>query len=606
MARQEASTATAASKTAGHASWAACRRRVPAIATVLCALVGTLGILAAAGAVRAEFAGHASSWSGLPAISTAAGGILYLVVARGLSRRRRTAWVWLVCLMAVGIVLTAAGALVDGGPVAGTTGTGLRLGIGMLLLAVVVAARAEFAVTGPRPRRAATVLLGSLAVLGPVASWGMLTAFSPATASGPHRALCSAWYFVRGLVGIRQPHLEAAPPEWIPVSAGVAGAAVVILAAYLSLRPGRTPRHMPSTEILQLRDLVARHGGQDSLSYFALRDDKTAIFSETGKAAVCYRQVNGVSLASGDPIGKQSEWPGAIKAWRDEAIANGWTPAVLGAGQAAARAYDRAGLRVLEIGDEAILHTGEFSVEGRPMRGVRQAVHRVQRAGYEVRIHRVGDAAPSTMDELAAQAELWRDGPVERGFSMALGRFADPTDLEYLVAEVRDAEGRPAAVLGFVPWGTDGLSLDLMRKDPNTPNGIFEFLVVELMARAEALGVKRVSLNFAMFRATFARGEQLGAGPLLRGWRGLLMAASRWWQLEQLYRANAKYQPDWTPRFLCYPRGRDLPRVALAAAIAEGFVTPPGQRRPAPARSAAAIVPTVLPEPAAAETSVPR
>lgn len=226
------------------------------------------------------------------------------------------------------------------------------------------------------------------------------------------------------------------------------------------------------------------------------------------------------------------------------------------------------------------------------MRTVRQAVQRVRRAGYTVRVHRVGDVAPSTMEELAGYAERWRDGRTERGFSMALGRFAHPDDLEYVVVEARDAQDRPVAVLGFVPWGAGGLSLDLMRRDPDGPNGLIEFMIVELLAMSTTMGVQRLSLNFAMFRSVFARGERLGAGPLLRWWYGLLKVLSRWWQLESLYRANQKYQPTWQPRFICYPRGRSFPKVAVAAAVAEGFVTAPSLRRtipPVPRRPVASL-----------------
>ncbi|MEL3946743.1 phosphatidylglycerol lysyltransferase domain-containing protein [Streptomyces sp. LNU-CPARS28] len=38
------------------------------------------------------------------------------------------------------------------------------------------------------------------------------------------------------------------------------------------------------------------------MGYFALRRDKAAVFSPSGKAAVTYRVVNGVSLAPGDPV----------------------------------------------------------------------------------------------------------------------------------------------------------------------------------------------------------------------------------------------------------------------------------------------------------------
>jgi Phosphatidylglycerol lysyltransferase, C-terminal len=41
--------------------------------------------------------------------------------------------------------------------------------------------------------------------------------------------------------------------------------------------------------------------------------------------------------------------------------------------------------------------------------------------------------------------------------------------------------------------------------------------------------------------------ERLGAEPGLRLWRDVLLSLSRFWQIESLYRANAKYQPEWVP-----------------------------------------------------------
>ena len=84
-----------------------------------------------------------------------------------------------------------------------------------------------------------------------------------------------------------------------------------------------------------------------------------------------------------------------------------------------------------------------------------------------------------------------------------------------------------------------------------------------------------ISLNFAMFRSAFEQGAQLGAGPVARLWRGLLVFFSRWWQLETLYRSNMKYQPEWVPRYACYEDARLVPRVGVASVIAEGFLVLP-------------------------------
>ena len=135
------------------------------------------------------------------------------------------------------------------------------------------------------------------------------------------------------------------------------------------------------------------------------------------------------------------------------------------------------------------------------------------------------------------------------------------------------------AMLSLVPWGTNGVSLDLMRRSPQSPNGTIEFMVTELLQQSEGIGVSRVSLNFAMFRSAFEQGAQLGAGPVARLWRGLLVFFSRWWQLETLYRSNMKYKPEWVPRYACYEDARLVPRVGVASVIAEGFLVLPFTRR---------------------------
>ena len=53
----------------------------------------------------------------------------------------------------------------------------------------------------------------------------------------------------------------------------------------------------------RIRLLLAESGERDSLGYFATRRDKAVLFSPSGKAAVTYRVVGGVCLASGDPLG---------------------------------------------------------------------------------------------------------------------------------------------------------------------------------------------------------------------------------------------------------------------------------------------------------------
>jgi lysyl-tRNA synthetase class 2 len=213
----------------------------------------------------------------------------------------------------------------------------------------------------------------------------------------------------------------------------------------------------------------------------------------------------------------------------------------------------------------------------------------MRRAGYTCTVIRQRDLPPEALVEAVRAADAFRDGPVERGFSMALSRFGDSRDRDCLLVLCRDTAGRLRGLLQFVPWGADGLSLDLMRGDRTADNGLTELMVVSAVEAAPALGVRRVSLNFAVLRSVFARAEELGAGPVLRIWHRVLRAASRLWQIESLYRANAKYQPAWQPRYLCFPTARDLPRIAVAVLSAEAFLPTGRQRTTAAAHAATAV-----------------
>ncbi len=359
---------------------------------------------------------------------------------------------------------------------------------------------------------------------------------------------------------------------WLGTTAGVMSALVLLASVTVFLRSSRGPDPLSEADELTVRTMLATGSHDDSLGYFATRRDKSLITSADGKAAVSYRVIASVSLASADPLGEPGSWSGAIDAWLDEARRYGWVPAALSPGREGTQAYVDAGLRAIPLGDEAVIDAEHFALLGPEMKQVRQAVTRVRRAGYTIAIRRHVDIEPEEMAALIAAAERWRGDAPERGFSMALSRLGDPVDERCLMVTASDGQGEIVGLLSFVPWGRAAVSLDLMRRDRASVNGVIEMMVTALIERRAEFGIRRISLNFAMFRSVFARADELGAGPLVRLNNAVLGVFSRFFQLESLYRSNAKYQPAWIPRYLCLDSGLSLPRVSVAAGVAEGFL----------------------------------
>src|SRR6266536_823278 len=497
-------------------------------------------------------------------------------VARPPDRRHQRRWVpvaagWLALL--IGLADVTEGAVP--GLYAHYRLIGRAVVTAALLVALVCYRREFYAVGDPRTRWRALAVLGWLVLADLVIGLSFLTLTRGLKAD--YSLVQRGQSVIYGLFGFSGP-VQFGPEghgDLFDLLTSALGLFTLVATAFVFLRPAEPAGRLSGQDAARIRDLLDRHGKQDSLGYFTIRDHKSIIWSPTGQSCIGYRVLSGVMLAAGDPIGDPEAWPGAIHAFLDEAARHAWVPAVVGCGELGAEVWCREGdLTALELGDEAIVDVASFSLEGRAMRNVRQMVSRVCRQGYAASFHRTGDLPHEVIEDLVRQADSWRGSPTERGFSMALGRVGGRDDGRCVIATATE-DGVLRAILHFVPWGSDGLSLDLMRRDRAAQPGLNDFLIVETIKHANDLGVRRISLNFAAFRSALERGERIGAGPVIRAWRRILLFMSRWFQIESLYKFNAKFCPDWVPRFMVFPSTRDMPRIGLAALEAEAFLVWP-------------------------------
>ncbi len=472
----------------------------------------------------------------VPRVADVIIGLLLLMLSHGLRRRKRRAWEGVVLLLAASVAIHALSPgrhLVHLAPAAGT----------VALLVILWLYRKEFyAVGDPRTRWRALWALGGLAVADVAIGFCYISVTHGLEASYTlAQRLQSVIYSIVGFTGPVRFTSETRTDVFMFLMGGL-GLFTLVVVGYLFLRPARRVDRLGDADASRIRDLLERHGDRDSLGYFTLRNDKSIIWSATGKSCIGYRVLSGVMLASGDPLGDPEAWPGAMHAFLDEAARHAWVPAVIGCSELGAETWCRegGGLTALELGDEAVVNVADFTLQGRSMRNVRQMATRVCRHGYVAEIRRAGDIPRAEIDSLIRQADSWRGSPTERGFSMALGRVGARGDENCVIATATE-NGVLRAILNFVPWGPDGLSLDLMRRD----------------------------------RAALERGERIGAGPVLRAWRGILLFMSRWFQIESLYKFNAKFCPEWVPRFFVFTGTRDIPRIGLAALEAEAFLVWP-------------------------------
>jgi lysyl-tRNA synthetase class 2 len=113
-----------------------------------------------------------------------------------------------------------------------------------------------------------------------------------------------------------------------------------------------------------------------------------------------------------------------------------------------------------------------------------------------------------------------------------------------------------------------------MRRRPDTPNGLNEFLITKAALWAKETGVSELSLNFCAM--TDLLDAERATTVLRRAVRRALLLADNVFQLERLHSFSRKFHPVWRPRYVCVEKLTDLPLVGIAYLHLEQLLIPPG------------------------------
>jgi lysylphosphatidylglycerol synthetase-like protein (DUF2156 family) len=475
--------------------------------------------------------------------------LILLACARGLLLRRRTAYYVVLALT----VLSSLDALNTRDP-----------GRLLILVAAAVALvryRREF---DTAPNRVRVAVRAGLVTYGLAIGYGLVVMIAERHHITPGPTASDAGReIVAGLSasGTGPLHFDGSADHWFEASLGIFGGGGLLAMLMTLLSPAPPPPAGTEEERAEVARLVDADGS-DTLAPFMLRGDKSYVFSPDRRAVIGYRVLFGVAAAGADPAGDPRSYPAAVAEFAALARRSGWRMAVLGARADLMDLWAPYGMRSIGIGDEVLLSPAEFSMGGRGMRNVRQAVRRTHNAGVTTEVVREGDLDDADRERLRGLATEAMGGVEERGFSMNMdglltGRHAFP-----VVVVARDADGTPVGFQRYLPSASGRrLSLDAMRRAPGSPNGLNERMIADIMAYAAERQVDEVSLNFAAFRELF---EAEDRGPVEQGTYHVIHLLDRFVKVESLYLFNRKFKPRYVARSVMFPSWGSLLPIAAA------------------------------------------
>lgn len=321
--------------------------------------------------------------------------------------------------------------------------------------------------------------------------------------------------------------------------------ALSFFAIWRWLSSPQSPRH-PATIDPAIIDR-ALGAAQSTDAFLAFTGDKAFIASEAGDAFIMYRVEGHSWIVMGDPVGPQAAWPELV--WRIRELsdaAHGRLCFYECSGAMLPTLIDL-GLHTMKFGEAAIVDlTGGFTLDGPQFKSLRAALRHAEASGLDYAVVRAGDLDP-ILPELAAVSQAWladRHGE-EKCFS--LGRFDEAYLRRFDIAVVRH-EGRIVAFANL--WALPNkaeLSVDLMRRLRDAPNGAMDLLMVRTIQRGAAQGYATFSLGMAPLSGLTARRlsplwARLGATLYGHG--------ERFYGFSGLRAYKQKFDPEWRPRYI--------------------------------------------------------
>jgi phosphatidylglycerol lysyltransferase len=356
---------------------------------------------------------------------------------------------------------------------------------------------------------------------------------------------------------------------------GSVAAAVVALAFGIRslLRPSPARPAVATPEEVDAAQKIA-HDCWSANGHLVLLSDKSLLFTEDRSAFLMYGVEGRSWVAMGDPIG--SEAGCRELAWRflEEADRHdGWT-VFYQVRQKNLPLYVDLGLTLLKLGEEARVPLHDFSMDGGERKQLRKTVRRVESEGVKFRV-----IPPAQVEEILPHLRMISDEwlsekhTTEKRFS--LGFFNDDYLKRLPLALAEDDRG----IVAFANlWPDDHrgeLTIDLMRHRTAAPDGVMDYLFIQLMQWAAGEGFGWFNLGMAPLSGLEARSigprwARLGAFGFRHG--------EYFYNFRGLRKYKEKFDPVWEPIYLACPGGFKLPVVltniaSLISGSARGVVT---------------------------------
>ena len=340
------------------------------------------------------------------------------------------------------------------------------------------------------------------------------------------------------------------------LSINISGFVSMAFLIYTMVRSYIPKKYFTDEEFALANELLKLHG-DSSLDYFKTYNDKMLFFSEDKKAFTAYRIAGNFAVVLGNPVAENiAEFKSILTEFDTYCYKNGLKSIYYRVPEESLYLYQEQKKKSLFLGQEGVVNLTNFTMEGGNRRSIRNAVKKVSDRGFKATIHQA-PVKDGILQKIKSVSDEWLHDTERKEIIFSQGMFIWDELKQQTIITVENAEEKIVAFLNIIPdYVMKEATYDLIRKTKDAPNGIMDFVLIELFTYLKANNYKAVNIGFAPISG-IVDASTLPERSMKFAYEKIKSFA----HYKGLREYKEKFEPDWHNQYLIYQHDYDLLQV---------------------------------------------
>jgi phosphatidylglycerol lysyltransferase len=341
----------------------------------------------------------------------------------------------------------------------------------------------------------------------------------------------------------------------------ISGFASITFLVYSLVRPYVFKITPAEEEIARAKSLTQQFGNS-ALDFFKTYSDKFIYAPPDINAFISYRVSRNFAVVLENPVAENSdEMKRCILSFSKYAYENGLKEIYYRVPKVSLSLYSELSRKSLFLGQEGVVDLNSFSLEGGDKKSIRNALNKITEQGYNTHIN-TPPLRDGLIQKLKAVSDEWLKLTERNEIIFSQGMFVEKEIKQQTVITVENREEKIIAFLNIIPdYVKNEGTYDLLRKTADAPNGIMDYILIELFKYLKSNGYQYVNLGFAPMSGlddphNFTEKSMKFAYEKIRSFSH--------YKGQREYKE--KFNPQWQDKYLVYSNDYDLLQVPAVLA----------------------------------------